>query len=181
MKYLNMPKFREELYRLENDAAIKGGLMAAGSYSRVLDMLDDPAYQFDLSNSWGRLVCYMEGQEPPTVPCTHLAAKVASLLAEPRTCPAVCDAADSAIFMAQLVLATVKTFDDYLQEKEAEYGLFGLNDDGDEDSATIVFHEIASQFHTMFGRPGFLQTLPDWIRKSFAWSYPSEEGSNDPS
>jgi hypothetical protein len=178
MKYLNMPKFREELYRLENDAAIKGGLMAAGSYSRVLDMLDDPAYQFDLSNSWGRLVCYMEGQEPPTVPCTHLAAKIASLLAEPRTCPAVCDAADSAIFMAQLVLATVKTFDDYLQERidhldsPAPYPVT---------EALDTAQEIASQFHTMFGRPGFLQTLPDWIRKSFAWSYPSEEGSNDPS
>ncbi len=138
------------------------------AYRTVLNVLD--AHTFNLENKWGRWVSYMEGQEPPPVPSFHLSAKVASLVESTQGGP---PPDPGLLVMAKLVLATIKAFDDFLTEMQAEYGLFEPDNAEFVDSATKVFEEIASQFWDMFGRPGFLQEAPDWFREAFAWAYPT--------
>ncbi len=95
------------------------------------------------------------------MPCFHLSAKVQALVEHDPDRPLN----HELVLMAKLVLATIKTFDDWLEER------YNALDEYEHCEYLEMLDTIANQFHTLFGRPGFLQDAPDWMRKAFAWSY----------
>jgi hypothetical protein len=138
-------------------------------YRRVLDLLDQ--HTFDLRNKWGRYDSYLEGQEPPSRPPFGLAAKVQAL--------ADVDGFSSHA-MAALVLVAIKNFNDWLEECWCVSPVDEQVDIPFEDRDAALLREIVAKFHILFGRPGLGQKLPDWARKSYAWTFQEEGLEQEP-